>query len=53
MPLPSLSEQRQIAPGLSEEMAVAEALRKRAEEQLHAINALPAALLRQAFSGEL
>lgn len=51
--LPSLSEQRQIAPGLSEEMAVAEALRKRAEEQLHAINALPAALLRRAFSGEL
>lgn len=53
LPLPSLSEQRQIAPGLSEEMAVAEALRKRAEEQLHAINALPAALLRRAFSGEL
>jgi hypothetical protein len=34
-------------------MAEAERVRKVVEEELAAINALPAALLRRAFSGEL
>lgn len=38
---------------LSEQMAAAEKIRRALEAQLAAINALPAALLRRAFSGEL
>ncbi len=52
-PLPPLAEQRRIADRLTEQMAAAERLRQRLEEQLDLINKLPAALLRQAFSGEL
>ena len=51
--LPPIAEQRRIAGMLIERMAEAERLRKAAEEQLATINALPAALLRRAFSGAL
>ena len=44
--LPPLSEQRRIAGVLREQMAAA-------EEELRTINALPAALLRRAFNGEV
>jgi len=52
-PLPSLSDQRRIASQFSAQMASAERLRQTLAEQLDAINKLPAALLRRAFSGEL
>ncbi len=51
--LPRVSEQLQIVRSLNERMAGVERLRKSAEDQLAAINALPAALLRRAFSGAL
>ncbi len=51
--IPPLSEQKQIAATFSEQMAEVEKLRKSLEEQLDAINKLPAAFLRQAFNGEL
>jgi len=38
---------------LNEQMASAERTRKAIEEELDAINKLPAAFLRRAFSGEL
>lgn len=53
IPLPPLPEQRRIAGVLSEQMAAAQKARAAAEEELAAINALPAALLRRAFNGEL
>lgn len=53
MPLPPLDEQKRIVAILSEQMAAAEQLRTNAKEQLEAINAPPAVLLRRAFSGEL
>ena len=53
IPLPPLSEQRRIAAILREQMAAAERARKAIEEQLEAINKLPAAILRKAFNGEL
>lgn len=53
IPLPSLIEQQRIAMTLNEQMAAAEKVRKSLEEQLDTINKLPAALLRQAFNGEL
>jgi type I restriction enzyme, S subunit len=51
--LPSLSEQQRIAELLQDKMAAVEKVLKAAEEELNAINALPSALLRRAFSGEL
>jgi type I restriction enzyme S subunit len=51
--LPPLSEQKRIAAILNEQMAAVERLRKSLEAQLHAINKLPAALLREAFRGRL
>ncbi|MBI4589790.1 MAG: restriction endonuclease subunit S [Candidatus Rokubacteria bacterium] len=51
--LPPLTVQERIVARLSEQMAGAEKTRKALEEQLSAINALPAALLRRAFNGEL
>lgn len=51
--LPSLNEQQRFAARLSEQMAAAERTRKSLEDQLAAINALPATLLRRAFSGAL
>lgn len=53
IPLPPLSEQKRIAAILDERMAAIEKARAAAEEELAAINALPAALLRRAFKGEI
>ena len=53
IPLPPLAEQQRIAALLREQMAAVERARKAIEEQLEAINKLPAAILRQAFNGEL
>jgi type I restriction enzyme S subunit len=53
IPLPPLPEQRRIAGLLREQMAAVEKARTSAEEELAAINALPAALLRRAFAGGL
>jgi restriction endonuclease S subunit len=51
--LPSMVEQQRLVGELEERMAVAERMIKVADEQVAAVNALPAALLRRAFSGEL
>ncbi len=53
IPLPPLSEQRRIASYLREKMAYVEKLITSIEKQLEAINALPQAILRKAFRGEL
>ena len=53
LPLPPLSEQQRIAAVLREQMAAVEKVRAAAEEESATINALPAALLRRAFNGEL
>jgi type I restriction enzyme S subunit len=53
IPLPPLETQRRIAAILTEQMEAVEKARKAAEEGLEAIRALPAAILRRAFSGEL
>ena len=53
IPLPPLAEQRRIAAVLREQMAAVERARNVIEEQLEAINKLPAAILRKAFNGEL
>jgi type I restriction enzyme S subunit len=53
IPLPPLPVQRRIAAILNEQMAAVERARAACEAQLAAINRLPAALLRQAFRGEL
>src|SRR5205823_5925147 len=51
--LPPLTEQKRIAGILKEPMAAVERLCQTMAEQLDAINKLPGALLRRAFSGEL
>ena len=51
--LPPLTEQKRIAALLNQQMAYVETVRMSAREQLDAINALPAALLRRAFAGTL
>lgn len=53
VPLPPLDEQRRIARVLCEQIAAVEKARAAAEEELQTINALPAALLRRAFNGEI
>lgn len=53
IPLPPLSEQRSIAGLLREQMAAVEKASAAVEEELATINALPAAILRRAFNGEL
>lgn len=53
IPLPPLPEQKRIAGILNKQMAAVERARKAAEEELATINALPAALLRRAFAGEI
>jgi type I restriction enzyme, S subunit len=49
--LPPLAEQRRIAAELSAKLAAAEALIGRCREEVAAVDALPAALLRAAFGG--
>jgi type I restriction enzyme S subunit len=53
IPLPPLSEQKRIAAILKEQIAAVESARQNIEAQLEAAKALPAALLRRAFNGEL
>jgi type I restriction enzyme S subunit len=53
IPLPPLSEQQRIASVLREQMVAVEKARAAAEEEMNTINALPVALLRRAFRGEL
>jgi type I restriction enzyme S subunit len=53
IPIPILSEQKRIATILSEQMVSVVKALKAAEEELKTINALPAAILRKAFNGEL
>jgi type I restriction enzyme, S subunit len=53
VPLPPMYEQQRIVALISEQMAVVEKARTAAEEELKAINTLPAALLRRAFNGEI
>ena len=51
IPLPPLSEQRRVAARLDEQMAHVARARAAAQAQLATIDAMPAALLRQAFKG--
>ena len=53
VPIPEFSEQETVVGSLNEQMASAEKVRHAIEEELDAINKLPAALLRRAFNGEL
>ena len=53
IPLPALAEQQRIAALLSEQLVAVERARAALEAEFAAINALPAALQRQAFSGVL
>jgi hypothetical protein len=53
IPLPLLPEQQRIAGVLRELIETVEKTRAAAQEELNTINALPAALLRRAFAGEL
>jgi type I restriction enzyme S subunit len=53
IPLPSLTEQQQIAKRLSKQIQTSEQTSKILQDQFDSINKLPAALLRQAFTGKL
>lgn len=53
VPTPSISEQQSIATRLTEQAGVAESLRAATAEHLETICALPAALLREAFTGAI
>ncbi len=53
VPLPPLAEQQRLAAVLGEQMAAVARSRAAAEGELKAIEALPASLLRRAFSGEV
>ncbi|GBU21862.1 hypothetical protein R80B4_01764 [Fibrobacteres bacterium R8-0-B4] len=53
IPLPLIDEQRRIAAEIERQFAAVERAKKAAVEQLAAINTIPAAILRQAFSGEI
>ena len=53
IPLPPFAEQTRIAASLKRRTASVDSARTAAEAELETINALPAALLRQAFNGEL
>lgn len=52
LPLPPLADQRRIAERLSGKLSAADYLVRRCREELAAIEALPAAVLRAAFNGE-
>jgi type I restriction enzyme S subunit len=51
--IPSLTEQKRIATELKDKITNAEKLKLAIEEQLDAVKALPQAILRKAFRGEL
>ena len=53
IPIPTLSEQRRIAAALGKRFTLGEGLRESAAERVRQLTVLPAALLREAFSGEL
>ncbi len=53
IPLPPLPEQKRIAASLNEKMAEVDKLRVALEKQLAEISAMPATILRKAFSGGL
>ena len=53
IPLPPLSEQKQIVADLNKKMAAIEKARNATEEESEATHVLPAAFLREAFSGAL
>jgi len=53
VPLPPFDEQRRIAGLLRDQMAAVDKARAAAEAELETINALPSALLRRAFNGEI
>ena len=53
IPLPPLSEQKRIVADLNKKMAAVEKARNVAEAESEATHALPAAFLREAFSGAL
>lgn len=53
IPLPPPDKQTQLANYLSEKLAAVEQLKATLQTQLDSINQLPAALLKQAFKGEL
>ncbi|MDD9814697.1 MAG: restriction endonuclease subunit S, partial [Gammaproteobacteria bacterium] len=53
IPLPPLAQQKRLVASLNAKMAATERVRAAAGAELEAITALPAALLREAFSGAL
>jgi len=53
IPLPLKSKQHEIIKELSVNIAIVKKATKQIEEELETINALPAALLRRAFNGEI
>lgn len=53
VPIPTLPEQQRMAEVLREQLTAVEKAYTAAEEELNSIKALPAALLRRAFSGEI
>ena len=53
VPLPPLEEQRRIAAEIVRQLAIVEKTKQAATEQLETINTMPAAILRQAFSGQM
>ena len=53
IPVPTLAEQHQITIAIVEKMEGITGLKQSIQSQLNTINKLPAALLRQAFNGEL
>jgi type I restriction enzyme S subunit len=53
IPLPPLADQQRIAGLLKEQMVAVAKARAAAEDELNTINALPTALLRRVFNGEI
>ena len=53
IPLPPLSDQKRIVKVLNEQISTVEKARKKAEEQLSVIEAMPSALFQKAFRGEI
>jgi len=53
VPVPQVEEQRRIASKLEDKIAYSEKIKVAIENQLDTIEALPPAILRKAFSGEL